>query len=101
MEKQPEHIPGPEDVHHRIDALKQKIVESIETGKYQISDYENIMAFAKDIERRRPDAKEYLIFQQLIGSSPPVADLRRGDFEGDDSVLKFLSVLVGDIEQRP
>ena len=98
MEKQPEHIPEPEDVHHRIDALRERIAES---PHYELDDYDKMVAFSEDIARRYADATEYLIFHQLVGSSPPVADLHRGDFEGDDSVEKFLSALVEDIERRP
>lgn len=56
---------------------------------------EKMVAFARKIQKTYPDFQQYRCYHQLIGStileSEHVVD---GDFEGDDSVIRFLEGLL-------
>jgi len=77
-----------EAVHERIDELKRKVSKHLGGIKYN----EVMLDFAKKLEERRPNCRDYRVFHQLIGSTPPAGTLS-GDFEGEDSIEAFFKSL--------
>lgn len=46
--------------------------------------------FAKSLEARHPDARNYRLFHLLIDSTPSPGTITHFDFPGDDSIEKFI-----------
>ena len=91
MEKLPKNENVQEDfegMHKRIEELKIKAAKRLGGIEYN----KVMFDFATKLEKRRPDARKYRAFHQLIGSTPS-PDALHGDFEGEDSIEAFLKLL--------
>jgi hypothetical protein len=68
----------------------KKIVSSVmkDSPKNNYKNYNKLVDFAVDLEKKYEDARQYYLFHVLIGSS--VISTDKFDFEGDNSIEKFL-----------
>lgn len=55
-------------------------------------EYSIIVNFAKKLQNKHPDYQNYRLYHLFIGSTPP-EDCPKFDFEGEDSIEKFLTSL--------
>lgn len=71
-----------------VKELKDKMLVVSKRGNI-LETYDKISEFGEKLLEKYPDARSYLLFHLLIGSTPPY-DLSLFDFPGDDSVEKFI-----------
>ena len=56
--------------------------------------YSRVTNFAKGLEQKYPNAREYYLFHTIIGSSVDRKDCKAGfDFPDDDSIVKYIDDL--------
>jgi len=85
--------PLPEEHKNKAElALElKKIISSLikkSSRKNDFEHYNKLANFALNLEKRYKNARQYYLFHVLIGSS--ITKTSKFDFEGDDSIEKFL-----------
>lgn len=73
-----------------LDRVKAKMAIIAERENI-LDQHEQLVAFAKYLQNKYPNARDYLLFHTLIGSTPrPGHGNALVDFPGEDSIEKFV-----------
>lgn len=85
-----------EDFSEQAARLRGKHGEAIhrKDGKIDFEKYEELVGFLKGLGKRYPDARSYLAFHIASGSTPREGSIEHFDFEGEDSIEKFLEGMI-------
>ncbi|MEK7549217.1 MAG: hypothetical protein AAB496_01880 [Patescibacteria group bacterium] len=74
----------------KIEKIRSLLMELIEKDAYFITN--KIAEFAKNLQKKYSDYHDYRLYCIVVGSTP-TKECSKFDFEGDDSVEKFLGSL--------
>lgn len=69
-----------------IERLREKLIEIYDDD----DKYQKLYKFAQGLKAKYKDYDDYRLYHLLIGSTPPEEGLTKIDFQGDDSVEKFI-----------
>jgi len=74
--------------------LSDILAHAFEKAKDRLKLYETTSNFARDLERKYPDAHSRRLWHLLIGSSPmPGMEMNMEDYPGEDSIVQFIEGL--------
>lgn len=85
-----ESISQKEDFKEKAKNLRSRVLEFVR--KDSIKFFSKVYEFGKELQLKHSDCLDYLAYHILIGSTP-MKECSHFDFEGDDSVEKFLNSL--------
>lgn len=77
----------------KTNALREMMLEAYDKSSLPLELALKVNSFGHYLQKKYPDCRDYRLFHLLIGSTPFDKGCYKFDFDGEDSVEKFIKSL--------